>query len=59
MFEYGDSVRVKATGEIGIICDIRSTEKQKRYIIDKQPYTHADNADEWLIEAAENELEPQ
>lgn len=57
MFKYGDSVQVKSTGAVGVVCDIRYGDGEKCYIIDQHPYLNTDDADEWLVEAPETDLE--
>lgn len=58
MFEYGESVRVKSSGALGVICDVDDSGKYPTYIIDQQPYKKTNDADEWLLKVRENEIEP-
>ena len=57
VYEYGDSVRIKASGLCGEICDIKTGGLETVYIIDQHAYKKTDDADEWLIEARESEIE--
>jgi hypothetical protein len=34
MFDYGDKVKIKSTGEIGFICDTDPVDGKEHYIVD-------------------------
>ena len=40
MLDYNDKVRIKATGEIGIICDTDPVDGRKHYIVDINPKSY-------------------
>lgn len=58
LFDYGDRVRIKSSGLVGDICDISARGAGLIYVIDQHAYKKTDDADEWLLEVTEKEIEP-
>ena len=60
MFDYGDKVRIKTTGEIGIICDTDPLDGKEHYIVDTNPKSFVyenENVMDYLKDCFADEIE--